>query len=54
MEWILVKLGIEAVQYTLFGVGGVIIAWMLKKIPNESQIRVVVLWSRGSMYVGAV
>jgi hypothetical protein len=35
MEWILVKLGIEAVQYTLFGVGGVIIAWMLKKIPND-------------------
>ena len=35
MEWILAKLGIEAVQYALFGVGGVIIAWILKKIPNK-------------------
>jgi len=35
MEWILAKLGIEAVQYTLFGIGGVVIAWILKKIPND-------------------
>jgi len=35
MEWILAKLGIEAVQYTLFGIGGIIIAWILKKIPNN-------------------
>ena len=35
MEWILAKLGIEAVQYAMFGVGGVIIAWLLKKIPNN-------------------
>ena len=35
MEWILAKLGIEAVQYAMFGVGGVIIAWALKRIPND-------------------
>ena len=34
MEWILAKLGIEAVQYAMFGIGGVIIAWLLKRIPN--------------------
>ena len=35
MEWILAKLSIEAVQYAMFGVGGVIIAWALKRIPND-------------------
>ena len=35
MEWILAKLGIATVQYTLYGIGGVIIAWILKRIPND-------------------
>ena len=35
MEWIVAKLGVSAVQYTVGGLGAVAIAWALKKIPNR-------------------
>ena len=36
MEWIVAKLGVSAVQYTVGGLGAVAIAWVLKKIPNKT------------------
>lgn len=36
MEWIVAKLGVSAVQYTVGGIGAVAIAWALKKIPNKT------------------
>jgi hypothetical protein len=35
MEWLVAKLGVSAVQYTVGGIGAVAIAWMLKRIPNK-------------------
>ena len=36
MEWILAKIGVEAVQYAAGGVVAVGAAWALKKIPNAT------------------
>ena len=36
MEWLIAKLGVSAVQYTVGGLGAVAIAWVLKKIPNKT------------------
>ena len=35
MEWLMAKLGVEAVQYAAGGVVAVGVAWALKKIPNK-------------------
>ena len=36
MEWILAKVGIEVVQYATGGIVAVVVAWILKKIPNNA------------------
>ena len=36
MEWLMAKLGIEAVQYAAGGAVAVVAAWGLKKIPNAA------------------
>ena len=36
MEWLMAKLGVEAVQYAAGGVVPVGVAWALKKIPNKT------------------
>jgi len=36
MEWILAKMGVEAVQWTVAGVSAAGAAWVLKKIPNDT------------------
>ena len=36
MEWIVAKLGGAAVGYAAGGIGAVVIAWVLKKIPNAT------------------
>ena len=35
MEWLVAKLGISTVQYAAGGIGAVVLAWILKKIPNH-------------------
>lgn len=35
MEWIVAKLGISTVQYATGGILAVVVAWVLKKIPNH-------------------
>ena len=34
MEWIVAKLGIGAVKWTVGGIAGLGAAWVLKRIPN--------------------
>ena len=36
MEWLVAKLGVSAVQYTVGGLGAVAVAWILKNIPNAT------------------
>jgi len=36
MEWLIAKLGVEAVQYATGGIVAVGAAWALKKIPNKT------------------
>jgi len=36
MEWVAAKLGVEAVQYATGGAVAVIVAFVLKKIPNAT------------------
>jgi len=36
MEWIIAKLGVSAVQYATGGIMAVGVAWVLKKIPNNT------------------
>jgi len=36
LEYITAKLGMEAVQWSIAGVGGIGVAWALKKIPNAT------------------
>ena len=35
MEWLVAKLGISTIQYAAGGIGAVVVAWVLKKIPNN-------------------
>jgi len=36
MEWIMAKMGVEAIQWTVAGVSAAGAAWVLKKIPNDT------------------
>ena len=36
MEWLAAKLGVEAVQYAAGGAVAVVVAFVLKKIPNAT------------------
>ena len=36
MEWLVAKLGVSAVQYTVGGIGAVAIAWILKRYQTEN------------------
>ena len=35
MEWLIAKLGVSTIQYAAGGIGAVVVAWVLKKIPNK-------------------
>ena len=35
MEWLIAKLGVSTLQYAAGGIGAVVVAWVLKKIPNK-------------------
>lgn len=35
VEWIIAKAGVEAIQYATGGLLAVVVAWLLKKIPNN-------------------
>ena len=36
MEWLIAKLGVSTIQYAAGGIGAVVVAWVLKKIPNKA------------------
>ena len=36
MEWLLEKVGLEAVSYAGMGLAGIAVAWGLKRIPNDA------------------
>ena len=36
MEWLVAKLGVSTIQYAAGGVGAVVVAWVLKKVPNKA------------------
>ena len=36
MEWLVAKLGMSTLQYAAGGIGAVVIAWVLKRIPNKT------------------
>ena len=36
MEWLIAKLGVSTIQYAAGGIGAVVVAWVLKKIPNKT------------------
>ena len=48
MEWIIAKLGMGAVQYAGMGLVGLIIAWILKRLPND-----VIKAKLGAFFYGA-
>ena len=35
MEWLVAKLGVSTLQYAAGGIGAVVVAWVLKKVPNK-------------------
>ena len=35
MEWLVAKLGVSTIQYAAGGIGAVVVAWVLKKVPNK-------------------
>ena len=35
MEWLVAKLGMSTIQYAAGGIGAVVVAWVLKKVPNK-------------------
>jgi len=35
LEWIIAKAGVEAIQYATGGLLAVVVAWILKRIPND-------------------
>jgi hypothetical protein len=35
MEWLVAKLGMSTITYAAGGIGAVVVAWTLKKIPNK-------------------
>ena len=35
MEWLIAKLGVSTIQYAAGGIGAVVVAWVLKKVPNK-------------------
>ena len=35
MEWLVAKLGVSTIQYAAGGIGAVVLAWVLKKVPNK-------------------
>lgn len=35
VEWIIAKAGVEAIQYATGGLLAVVVAWILKRIPND-------------------
>ena len=36
MEWLVAKLGMSTLQYAAGGIGAVVVAWVLKRIPNKT------------------
>ena len=36
MEWLVAKLGVSTIQYAAGGIGAVVVAWVLKKVPNKA------------------
>ena len=36
MEWLIAKLGVSTIQNAAGGIGPVVVAWVLKKIPNKT------------------
>ena len=36
MEWLVAKLGVSTIQYAAGGVGAVVVALVLKKVPNKA------------------
>ena len=35
MGWLVAKLGVSTIQYAAGGIGAVVVAWVLKKVPNK-------------------
>jgi len=45
IEFITAKLGVKAMVYAGAGIGGVVCAWLLKRIPNEKIRAKVGVWA---------